>query len=172
MNAQTLKPGAGVFLSLRALFYFMGCLVMALALASYLTNLNALAIFVWIQERFTSGFLILLSLFLFSGVFGLLRLNGSTMDGFWQECALQSANGVATLALTFTLLGISLGIGSLSQQSISPQTVGIIIQQLTQHFSMAFMTTVVGLPLATLLRALTQIRVQKLKCKFNKGVEV
>lgn len=167
MNTLADKPNT-LFVSARALFYFLGCAVIALALTSYLTELNLSNIYAWLEKRFTTGFLFFLGLFSFSALFSIMRLNGSRADAFWQECSLQSANGVATLALTFTLLGISLGVGSLSQQTISPQTVSTVIQQLTQHFSMAFMTTVIGLPLATLLRAITQLRVKCLAVNHTK----
>jgi len=76
---------------------------------------------------------------------------------FWQSVALQAAGAVTSLALTFTLLGISLGIGSLAGQPLTPDTVQDVIQELTANFSLAFMTTVVGLPSATLLRAVAVI---------------
>jgi hypothetical protein len=59
------------------------------------------------------------------------------------------------------LLGISVGIGTLSKQSLTPETVNEVIGILTQQFSMAFMTTVVGLPAATLSRALLSISMVK-----------
>ena len=57
------------------------------------------------------------------------------------------------LALTYTLFGISLGIGSLAGQGLTPETVESVIRNLTASFSLAFMTTVIGLPLSALLRA-------------------
>ena len=149
----------------KCLVYLIGSVVIGLALISYVTALEPGAILAWLLERFTVLFLLLLGFFVITGVTGVLKLNGSITDPFWQECALQSANGLAALALTFTLLGISLGVGALGQQIISPQTVGRIIQELTTHFSLAFMTTVVGIPLSTLLRAATQLRIQNLKVK-------
>lgn len=80
---------------------------------------------------------------------------------FFLEVSHQIANAISTLSLTYTLLGISLGIGSLSQQELSPETVNSIISELTGQFSMAFMTTVVGLPSATLIRALASISMAK-----------
>jgi hypothetical protein len=67
---------------------------------------------------------------------------------------LQACNGIATIALTFTLLGISLGIGSLSHGGLTPETINDIIAELTNYFSMAFMTSVIGLPLSAVLRTL------------------
>jgi len=65
----------------------------------------------------------------------------------------QSANAIATPALAYTLLGISLGIGSLAGQDLNPDTVSAIIPVRTENVSMAFMTTVVGLPVSAVLRA-------------------
>ena len=76
---------------------------------------------------------------------------------FWFETGMQAANGVTTLALTYTLLGISLGIGSLATQELTPETIQPIVRSLTANFSLAFMTTVIGLPASALLRALLQI---------------
>jgi hypothetical protein len=71
---------------------------------------------------------------------------------FWLITGVQLAGGVATLALTYTLFGISLGIGSLAGQGLTPETVQGVIRDLTASFSLAFMTTVVGLPLSAVLR--------------------
>ena len=76
---------------------------------------------------------------------------------YWFAVGMQAANGVTTLALTFTLLGISLGIGSLAGQTLTPETVQTVIRDLTANFSLAFMTTVVGLPVSAGLRALLVI---------------
>ena len=65
-----------------------------------------------------------------------------------------AAHGVATLALTYTLFGISLGIGTLAGQGLTPETVQTVIRDLTASFSLAFMTTVVGLPLSAALRTI------------------
>ena len=75
----------------------------------------------------------------------------------WFDAGLHAANGIATLALTYTLLGISLGIGTLADQELTPDTVQSVIRSLTAHFSLAFLTTVVGLPSAAAMRALIGI---------------
>jgi hypothetical protein len=82
-----------------------------------------------------------------------LRQDDDTYQA-WLTTGVQAANGVATLALTYTLLGISLGIGGLAGKELTPETIQGIIQGLTGNFSMAFMTTVIGLPASALLRAL------------------
>ena len=65
---------------------------------------------------------------------------------------MQACNGIATLALTFTLLGISLGIGQLSNSSLTPDSIDKVIATLTDDFSMAFLTSVIGLPLSAVFR--------------------
>ena len=72
----------------------------------------------------------------------------------WLVGGIQAANGIATLALTYTLLGISLGIGVLAEQELSPETVQGVIRELTENFALAFMTSVIGLPTSALLRAM------------------
>ena len=83
----------------------------------------------------------------------------------WVETGQHAANGVATLALTYTLLGISLGISTLSGEI--KQQYQALIGSLTQHFSTAFMTTVVGLPISGILRALIGITEMKLVSDNN-----
>ena len=73
---------------------------------------------------------------------------------FWFETGLQVSNLISTLALTYTLLGISLGIGELSSSKLDIDTINQTISKLTQQFSMAFMTSVIGLPLSGLLRSI------------------
>ena len=81
----------------------------------------------------------------------------------WTEGGLHAANGAATLALTYTLLGISLGVRTLADQELNTDTVQKVIGGLTEHFSVAFMTTVLGLPAAAGLRALISITDVKLQ---------
>ncbi|MBF0246733.1 MAG: hypothetical protein HQL36_01465 [Alphaproteobacteria bacterium] len=92
-------------------------------------------------------------------------LDSSRIRLVWFEGGMQAAGGIATLALTFTLFGISLGIGTLADQSLSPETVPTIISELTRHFSMAFMTTVVGLPVSAALRALLIVTERKMEAQ-------
>jgi hypothetical protein len=84
-------------------------------------------------------------------------------NDFLYDAGMQAANGISTLALTFTLLGISLGIGTLSEQPLTPSSVNEIIGELTKQFSMAFMTTVVGLPSSAILRAWVSLRYTKIE---------
>tara|TARA_B100000242_G_scaffold181121_1_gene129980 strand:- start:1056 stop:1604 length:549 start_codon:yes stop_codon:yes gene_type:complete len=89
----------------------------------------------------------------------------------WTEAALQSADSISTLALTCTLLGISLGIGTLAEEQLTPETVQLVVKNLTKHFSLAFMTTVVGLPCSALLRSIVQITEAKFEAKNKYATE-
>ena len=71
----------------------------------------------------------------------------------WMIVGSHTSNGIATLALTFTLYGISKGIGGLSSENLNIDQINMVITNLTSQFSMAFFTSVVGLPLSAILRA-------------------
>lgn len=139
----------------------MGAVVIGLALASYLTNMPLEALLDWAKKMFGWGFVLLFSGLFVVGAVAAQKIGHGENTLYWYEVGQQSANGISTLALTFTLLGISLGISSLSEQTLSPETIQGIIQELTKQFSTAFMTTVVGLPAATVIRAWTGIRFRK-----------
>lgn len=142
----------------RALSYLLGALSIALAAGVFATSMAPAAIANWTLEVFGLSFVVLFSTLVFICLFAWVRM-GQFVErkGFWLEVGLHGANGVSTLALTYTLLGISLGIGTLAHQELTPDTVQPIIRDLTKHFSLAFLTTVVGLPSAAVLRALLSI---------------
>lgn len=139
----------------RSLSYLLGGFVVALAVAVYGTSYSADNVIEWLENTLGLVFCALLTLLSILTLFCLVKLTrakeGNTL---WLEAGLQAASGIATLALTFTLLGISLGIGSLASQTLTPETVQEVIRGLTEKFSLAFFTTVVGLPLSSVLRAL------------------
>ena len=142
----------------QAASYLLGGLVLATAGAVTLASRDVSAITGWALDVLGVGFLALLTSLIFVTLLSLIRMNSAADDpahrDYWYAVGLQAANGVTTLALTFTLLGISLGIGSLAGQDLTPDTVQGVIRELTANFSLAFMTTVVGLPVSAGLRAL------------------
>lgn len=75
----------------------------------------------------------------------------------WLHIGLHAANGIATVALTFTLFGISAGIGELATGDLNIDTINTVIASLTDQFSMAFMTSVFGLPLSALMRVVVGV---------------
>ena len=139
-----------------------GLFIITLAGATYLLDLNLVRVYQWLNTAFGPLFLTLFSVLCGIGVYAILQLKesgtASIKPAVWYELGQQAASGIATLALTFTLLGISLGIDALSQQALTPETVSSVIQALTKHFSSAFMTTVVGLPTAHIIRSILAVR--------------
>ena len=130
-----------------------GVMIIALAAIGFVTKMQVSDIFKWVTQYFGLSFTIVFSALCVTSAYAIWQLKQGKTLVFWQEVGLQAANGISTLALTFTLLGISLGIGSLSQQSLTPENINNVISILTTQFSMAFMTTIVGLPTATAIRA-------------------
>ncbi|MBF7073060.1 hypothetical protein ISG33_06570 [Glaciecola sp. MH2013] len=142
-----------------------GTITIVLAILSYLTNLDAMQLIQSLQKMFSTSFLLFFVPLCGLGLLSICNILNSQRTiqekRYWAEIAQQTANGISTLALTYTLLGISLGIGALSHQSLGPDTVNAVISELTSQFSMAFMTTVVGLPCSTLIRSLASVFLAK-----------
>ena len=153
----------------RSLSYVLGAGVITLAIAVGATSQGPDAIAEWTLEVFGVTFIALFSMLIFATVYCWTRMGDKTLTErkrtVWLEAGLHAANWVSTLALTYTLLGISLGIGTLSEQELTPSTVQSVISQLTDHFSLAFMTTVVGLPSSAALRALILISHSRLEAE-------
>ena len=140
----------------RAVSYMFGGLAVALAVAVLMTSNNVTDIANWAREVLGWSFVVMLTSLVFLALYSwvrMLQMKGAG-DEVWFEAGVQAANGVTTLALTFTLLGISLGIGTLAGQELTPETIQPVIRKMTANFSLAFMTTVVGLPISALLRSL------------------
>lgn len=140
----------------RAASYMMGALAVALAVVVLTTSSSVSDITNWAREVLGWSFVLMLTSLVFLALYSwvrMLQMKGAG-DAVWFEAGVQAANGVTTLALTFTLLGISLGIGTLAGQELTPETIQPVIRKMTANFSLAFMTTVVGLPVSALLRSL------------------
>ena len=144
-----------------AFSYLAGFTVIVFAVSTAFAAGNVSTVLEWTTKNLGVGFVALLAMLVFTTFFSLLRLKSAAPNNerrqFWYAVGMQAANGVTTLALTFTLLGISLGIGGLADQNLTPETVQSVIRDLTANFSLAFMTTVIGLPLSAVLRALLVI---------------
>jgi hypothetical protein len=147
----------GMRKSAQIAYWVSGSAIIVLALMSLVTQMPLTDLLTHIRRLFGISFVVLFVALLSLAIWSIAQLCRQQRRELWAEVGLQSANGISTLALTFTLLGISLGIGSLANQALTPETVQQIIGQLTAQFSMAFMTTVVGLPTATLIRAIISI---------------
>ena len=159
----------------RAMSYFLGAVVLALAMALALGAVEPGHILAWAARVLGLVFLGLLSMLILATLYCwqclLARQLTPQQRLAWHEAGLHAANGIATLALTYTLFGISLGIGELAGQNLTPDTVQEVIRGLTERFSLAFMTTVIGLPTSALLRALLSISAAWVDAKSTtKGV--
>jgi hypothetical protein len=140
----------------RATSYLVGGLTLILAIAVLMTSSSVTDIATWAREVLGWTFVGLLGSLVFLALFSWVRMLQARNDDteMWFEAGVQAANGVTTLALTFTLLGISLGIGTLAGQELTPETIQPVIRKMTANFSLAFMTTVIGLPISALLRSM------------------
>ena len=142
----------------QAVSYMLGGLVIAMALGVMTTSVSAAEITAWAWDVLGFAFAALLGGLVFIALLCWVKVKQLQAKGAeyrtWLVAGIQAANGVATLALTYTLLGISLGIGGLAGQQLTPDTIQDVIGSLTENFSMAFMTTVIGLPTSALLRSL------------------
>lgn len=140
----------------RATSYMLGFGVMVMAAIVLLTAEPLPRITEWAEKVLGLSFVVLIGSLVFAVLFCWVKLVSQDEKSrpTWFHAGLQAANGVTTLALTYTLLGISLGIASLSGRELTPETVQPAIQEMTTNFSLAFMTTVIGLPLSAILRGL------------------
>ena len=141
----------------RALSYLLGGAALVLAVAVALTTSPVAEIVDWAERILGVAFVAVVAglAYVVALAFAKVSAGHPAAAGHrtWFEAGQQAASGIATVALTYTLLGISLGIGGLADQVLTPDTVQGVIRQLTPHFSTAFMTTVIGLPLSAALRA-------------------
>lgn len=141
----------------QAVSMVLAAIVVALAVAMAAAAVPPSDIAAWGRKVLGPTFLGLLAALVTLSLFSWLKLLRQPGDMLWVEAGLQAAGGITTLALTYTLLGISLGIGTLAERDLSPQTVQVIVRELTADFSLAFMTTVIGLPISAVLRALLMV---------------
>lgn len=135
----------------RAAALMLGGIVLALAVVAMATPWTAADVAQWAEHVFGATFIALMGGLIFATIFCWVRLR-QTGGKVWLEGGLQAAAAITTLALTYTLLGISLGVGTLAAHELTPETVRPVIQELTHNFSLAFLTTVVGLPVSAVLR--------------------
>lgn len=139
----------------RTISYFLGLCALVLGGAVAITKTTVGEVTNWAEHILGFGFIGLFALLVIGSIYSLINMTrnkDNTACNVWLETGLNLSGGITTLALTFTLLGISLGIGGLAEQELTPDTVQNVIRDLTAQFSLAFMTTVIGLPTAALLR--------------------
>ncbi|MFT6896688.1 MAG: hypothetical protein ACJA13_001091 [Paraglaciecola sp.] len=145
---------------MRLIMMVIGTLIITLAMMSYLTSMPVMTLVEWLTQMFSLGYIVIYLGLVSVGVYAISHITQLKTAEYWHEVGQQIGNGIATLALTFTLLGISLGIGSLSENALSPENIQPLISQLTQQFSIAFMTSIVGLPTAAIIRGWSSIKLR------------
>ena len=135
---------------------FLGGIVLTLFVYVGYSDSYPSFIFEWLISTLGYSFLAITAFLTFMAIISIININNceNRRRKFWFETGLQVSNLISTLALTYTLLGISLGIGELSSSKLDIDTINQTISKLTQQFSMAFMTSVIGLPLSGLLRSI------------------
>jgi cytochrome b561 len=141
----------------RSISYLLGGVVLVLAIAAALTPLDAAQVADWAHRVFGWAYITLLGILVFATLVCWTQMQRGDDGRMWFEAGMHTSSGIAILALTFTLIGVSLGVGTLAEQELTPATVQSVISQLSAHFSLAFMTTVVGLPTSAVMRALISI---------------
>ena len=142
--------------SSQAISVFLGCILISLVFFVYFTENEPFEVFNMATSILGSTFILLISLLTFFSIIcitNVINLNFNEKK-LWFETGIQLSNLISTIALTYTLLGISLGIGELSSSKLDVDTINETISRLTEQFSMAFMTSVVGLPLSGVLRSI------------------
>ena len=156
--------------SSQALSIFLGGIVLILFLYVGYSDANPYFVFEWIVSTLGYSFLIITTFLTLIAIISIINIINceSRRRKFWFETGLQVSNLISTLALTYTLLGISLGIGELSSSKLDIDTINQTISKLTQQFSMAFMTSVIGLPLSGLLRSILIIIYEHYRVDFLK----
>lgn len=142
--------------SSQAISIFLGGIVLILFVYVGYSDANPSFVFEWLISTLGYSFLIITAFLTFMAIISIININNCENERrkFWFETGLQVSNLISTLALTYTLLGISLGIGELSSSKLDIDTINQTISKLTEQFSMAFMTSVIGLPLSGLLRSI------------------
>ena len=154
----------------RILSFILGGFVLCLASLKAIAGIDVQGAFAWLNTLFGPVFIIayllLVGVAVIAWVKGHSANSVATVDPWW-EAGVQAASGIATLALTFTLLGISIGISALAETPLSPETVPEVISHLTEQFGRAFMTTIVGLPTSHVLRALLSIQASARRRQFE-----
>ena len=115
--AKTLGAGS------RALSGLLGLAVIGLALAVLTTPMDVGGVIDWAERIFGAVFILLFAGMVYIALLSIVQVKAiapyAPGHRSWFETGLQAANGIATLALTYTLLGISLGIGSLDANAFA-----------------------------------------------------
>lgn len=155
--------------SSQAISILLGTLIIILLTYVLTTNNDPSFIFNWLISVLGNTFIAFLLFLSITSIICIINVCSveESKKKLWFESGLQLSNLIATIALTYTLLGISLGIGELSASKLDVGTINQTISKLTNQFSMAFITSVIGLPLSGILRSILVICYERSKMQIN-----
>ena len=140
----------------RILAILAGLIVILLALILFVFGIAPASLFTIARDTLGMLFIGLSASLLLVTMMAIAKMRDPRLahgsKSVWFQIGLHAANGIATVALTFTLFGISAGINQLAAGELDIDSVNTVITGLTSQFSMAFLTSVVGLPLSALMR--------------------
>ncbi len=156
--------------SSQALSILLGSIILILLFYATIKGYEPFFIHNWAKSVLGYSFIFLTLTLTLLSLISILNIHNSKIyeKKLWFETGIQLSNIISTTALTYTLLGISLGIGELSSSNLNVDTINETVSKLTKQFSMAFMTSVIGLPLSAVLRGILVIcyEYNKNKIKF------
>ena len=145
----------------RVTAFISGLIVVFLALNLFLFDVTPSHLFAVAQDTLGLLFLLLVLFLILVSTMAVTKMRDQHIKketkSVWLHLGVHAANGIATVALTFTLFGISVGVGELTAGNLNIDNVNKVIASLTEQFSMAFMTSVVGLPLSALMRVVVGV---------------
>jgi hypothetical protein len=145
----------------RVLAIFAGLLVILLALILFIFGIAPLSLFTIARETLSMLFIGLSAGLLLITMMAIVKMRdpglGRGRKAAWFQIGLHAANGIATVALTFTLFGISAGINQLAGGKLDINSINAVVTSLTSQFSMAFLTSVIGLPLSAFMRVVVVV---------------
>lgn len=144
----------------QSLSWFLGLTVLTFFAYMFISGDDPKSLMKWSFSTLGTLFILILTSQIFLSIFCIVKLNNSLMifKRYWFEFGVQVSNSISTIALTFTLFGISVGIGGISSSNLDISTINQTIGNLTKSFSMAFMTSVIGLPVAAILKSILVIK--------------
>ena len=156
--------------SSHALSILLGGVILILLFYATIKGYEPFYVHSWAKSVLGYSFIFLILTLTFFSIVSILNICNPKINEkkIWFETGIQLSNIISTIALTYTLLGISLGIGELSSSNLNVDTINETISKLTKQFSMAFMTSVIGLPLSAALRGFLVVcnEYNKNKTKF------
>lgn len=153
----------------QSLSWFLGLTAIIFFVYMFISGDDPKSLMKWSFSTLGTLFIFILSSQILLSIFCIVQLNSSKIifKRYWFEFGVQVSNSISTIALTFTLFGISVGIGGISSSNLDILTINQTIGNLTKSFSMAFMTSVIGLPVSAIFKSILVIMFEYFLTKHN-----